>query len=526
MKAKRILNVLGYVDDRYIEEIFEQMEVKPRRRSVKRIWLIAAIMALMLLLVGCVAYVLSLNDLKLRDDRYTASEMESNKFDTVSLQGFMGTPSYQAAQEWLDFEASYDPDGEIMQSLSNEEMIMPDEYWSYNCYTPEMTAKVDEICEKYGLNKQGPIVTGQSLNQFYETIKIDSILRENAEAEAKINPQYLYKTGTFMLSCETKLIGENAPWNYSIEYSLYSVMKTDFDDVFLNVGDIETYDQWEYTTWNGMQVLLAKSAEKALVFVDNGSAFITINIRNPRVGDVVHGEQMMSWETLEAFADTFDFSFEPQPVNDEDWEAMQDQLIYNAEAYGQKQEEALKSIGCESYAGRVQYLLENASRPEMLGYALLDIDGDGAEELLIARRQHICCIYTMEGDMTANLLEYPVGRYIYSFLWEVDGMYTSPSPMYLCEGNAVACIYKDLNTSRVIYHFAVPVGGKMVWKEEIAWEQNKADAFYYEYTMEEGSNKGYNDICTPISEERYNEILSSYVRVKVEWTPLSEYPMG
>lgn len=518
MKAKRILNVLTLVDNRYIEELYAA-EVTPRRRSIKRVWLIAAIVAVTVFLMGSAYVLLKLDDLKLRDDRYTAAEMEG-EFAMISLQGFTGTPNYQAAQEWLDFEASYDPDGEIMQSLSHEEMIMPEEYWSYNCYTPEMAAKVDEICEKYGLNKQGPIVTGQSLDQFYETLKIDGILRQKANAEVTIHPQYLYKTGTFMLSCETKLTGENSPWNYSIEYSLYSVMKTDFDDVFLNVGDIETYDQWEYTTWNGMQVLLAKSPDKALIFVDNGTAFITVNIMNPRVGDVVHGEQMMSWEALEAFADTFDFSFVPQPVSDETWEALQDRPT------SEEHEEALKSVVGESYATRVQYLLENASRPEMLDYALLDIDGDGTEELLIARRQHICSIYTMEDDKIVNLLEYPVTRNLYSYLWEEDGLYMSPSPMYLCEGNAVACIYKDLDTNRVIYHFAVPVDGEMVWMEEIAWEQNKDVASYYEFTMEEGSDKGYNDICNPISEARYNEVLSSYVRVKVEWTPLDEYPMG
>ena len=519
MKAKRILYALGNVDDGYITEMQEETSAAPRR-SVKRIWLIAAIVAVMLILVGCVYVLMNLADLKLRDDRYTSLEMETDKFDTISLQGFMGTLNYQAAQEWLDFEASYDPHGEIMQSLSNEEMIMPDEYWSYNCYTPEMTAKVDEICEKYGLNKQGPAVTGQSLNQFFQTLKIDGVLRENIDAEVKIHPQYLYKTGTFMLSCDAKLTGEDSPWKYSIECQFYSVMKTDFDDVFLNVGDIEKYDQWEYTTWNGMQVLLARSPDKALVFVDNGTAFISVNIMNPRVGDVVYGEQLMPREALEAFADTFDFSFVPQPVSEEDWEALQERPT------PEEHEETLKSVVGESYTAHVQYLLENASRSEMLDYALLDIDGDGAEELLIARRQHICCIYTIKGEMVTDLLAYPMERYIYSFLWEEDGMYTSPSPMYLCEGNAVACIYKDLNTNRVIYHFAVPVDGAMIWKEEIAWEQDKNDAFYYEYTQDEGSSEGDNDICTPISEERYNEVLSSYVRVKVKWTPLSEYPLG
>ena len=518
MKEKRILNVLTLVDGQYIEQLFAE-EAKPKRRPLKKVWLIAAIVALALFLMGSAYVLLNLDDLKLRDDRYTVEEMEG-EFAMISLQGFMGTPNYQAAQEWMDFEATYDPDNEISQSLSNEEMIMPEEYWSYNCYTPEMAAKVDEICEKYGLNKQGALVTGTTLEQLYEALHIDGVLRENAEAEVKINPQYFYKTGTFMLSCETKLTGEDSLWDYNIEYQFYSVMKTDFDDVFLNVGDIETYDQWEFITWNGVQVLLARSPDKALVFADNGTAFITINIMNPRAGDVVNGEQMISWEALEAFADTFDFSYAPQPVSDKDWEALQDYLQNNEKAYGQKREEAMQAIAGESYAEYVQYLLENASRPDMLDYTLLDINGDGLEELLIARRQHICSIFTIEEDNVVNLLEYSAPRNLYNYLWEVDGKYTSPSPMYLCEENAVACIYKDKDTNRVIYHFAVPVDGEMVWMEEIAWEQNKDEASYYAYTTEDGIRT-----CTPISEERYNEVLSTYVRVKLEWTPLSEYPL-
>lgn len=523
MKAKRILNVLGNVDDQYIEELYAQEEAKPSRRSVKKVWLIAAIIALMVFLMGSTVVLMNLDDLLMVEDIVIdpdATEATEVR-NILSLQGFVGSKNYQAAKEWREFEEAYDPNGEILGSLSHEEAQMPEEYWSYNCYTPEMTAKVDEICEKYGLNKQGMAMIADSEENFYETLHIDRIIREDARAEVKISPEYFYKTGSFMLSCETKLTGENTPWIYAIEYQYRCVMKTDFDEVYLNIGDIESYDQWEYTTQDGTEVLLALSPDKALVIVDKAECFITMNILETRVGDILYGEQMMSREALEAFADTFDFSFVPQPVSDADWEAEQERLTHREENY----QEAMKSIGGESYAGRVQYLLENASRPEMLDYALLDIDGDGVDELLIARRQHICCIYTMEGDMTANLLEYPVGRYIYNYLWEEEGLYMSPSPMYLCEGNAVACVYKDLNTNRVIYHFAVPVDGEMVWMEEIAWELGNTDTPYYEFTQEEGSDKGYNDICTPISEERYNEILSSYVRVKVEWTPLCEYPI-
>lgn len=312
MKERRILKVMTLVENRFVEELYAE-EARPQRHSIKKVWFIAAIVALAVLLMGSAYVLLNMDDLRLRDDRYPTEEMEG-EFAMISLQGFAGTPNYQAAQEWLDFKASYDPEGEIMQSLTYKEMVMPEEYLSYNCYTPEMTAKVDEICEKYGLNKQGPLVTGKTLKQFNKALGIEGILRDGAEAEVKLNPQYYYKTGTFMLHGEAKLTGENSPWNESIEYQFYSVMKTDFDAVFLNVGDIQTYDQWEYITWNGMQVLLAKSPNKALVFVDNGTAFITVNILNPRVEDAVGGEQMISWEALEAFADTFDFSFVPHPV--------------------------------------------------------------------------------------------------------------------------------------------------------------------------------------------------------------------
>lgn len=54
MKEKRLLIALGSVNDKFIEEMYEPYEAKKRRfsPSSKRVWLIAAIIALMLLLMG------------------------------------------------------------------------------------------------------------------------------------------------------------------------------------------------------------------------------------------------------------------------------------------------------------------------------------------------------------------------------------------------------------------------------------------------------------------------------------------
>lgn len=51
MKEKRVLHVLGNVDDRYIEEMYTADEGK-KHYPLKKIWLIAAIVALMVLLMG------------------------------------------------------------------------------------------------------------------------------------------------------------------------------------------------------------------------------------------------------------------------------------------------------------------------------------------------------------------------------------------------------------------------------------------------------------------------------------------
>ena len=44
MKAKRIINVLTLVDNQYVEELYTA-EAKPKRHSVRKVWLIAAIVA-------------------------------------------------------------------------------------------------------------------------------------------------------------------------------------------------------------------------------------------------------------------------------------------------------------------------------------------------------------------------------------------------------------------------------------------------------------------------------------------------
>ena len=68
MKAMDLLTALGGVKDVYVAGAgeFRQGKQKIKHFSTRKVWFIAAVIAMMLLLVGCaVVYVLSLQDMKM-----------------------------------------------------------------------------------------------------------------------------------------------------------------------------------------------------------------------------------------------------------------------------------------------------------------------------------------------------------------------------------------------------------------------------------------------------------------------------
>ena len=95
-----------------VELVDSRKKPATKKLPARKIWLVAAVVALALLLAGCgIAYVLSLRQLELGTQTIplptdasqdgtapTETEMQLTVF---SLQGIEGTPNYQANQEWL-----------------------------------------------------------------------------------------------------------------------------------------------------------------------------------------------------------------------------------------------------------------------------------------------------------------------------------------------------------------------------------------------------------------------------------------
>ena len=86
-----------------------------KRKRMPRIWLIAAIIAAMVFLMGCAWIILRMQDMKLGDETLYYDVFDDEGFvgrepvemEVLTFAGVKGSPSYQAAKEWFDFLHEY-----------------------------------------------------------------------------------------------------------------------------------------------------------------------------------------------------------------------------------------------------------------------------------------------------------------------------------------------------------------------------------------------------------------------------------
>ena len=181
MNSFEILQAVTDIPDGWILSAGNRMDDvrlgrAPMPYRKKRIVLIAAIVALVLCLVGCaVVYFLSLQDMKVGEYNFyvpPAYDEDGNLIPVethapitqISLQGV----NKDALAEWLAFRNAYDPDLEIAgqadQAMkAGKPLGIPENYqYTYGCYSQEMADKLNEIVEKYELKLLSTDITCQT----------------------------------------------------------------------------------------------------------------------------------------------------------------------------------------------------------------------------------------------------------------------------------------------------------------------------------------------------------------------------
>ena len=474
-------------------------------RRMPRVWLIAAIIAAMVFLMGCaIVYVLSLEDMAFGNEVQEYYDGSTEEVTLLSLQGIQGSPGYQATKEWYEWLETYDADGTVWDSHEAYGADFGDEYYAYGIYSQEMKDKLDEICDKYDLKLLGKMYQDPDVEAACEAMQIQGFFRPGVQVEAELEEIIYYANGSFELEEYMKFSG----YDQHI-FTFRCHRKDSFTELYGDIGVEGTYEEWTYTTSYGVDVLMVidrgGARGHAFMMVDNEiySYYISIyEFENMPLPDK---------EELEACAEAFDFTVEPQRVSQEDLQAADDRQKAavserNEDNYYQGFRLSLTTSDwwppkeySDNFDSYVPYILEHAS-PEYHYYTLVDLDGDGTEELLWGSKD----------------------GYIYEVAFMKNGEVTLRFDDYLCEGNI---LLSELGHDTYICN-----GEKQEEHQCTSYQYSTlAETIVKIYYLPSANQwievkPGQEDRV--ITEAEAKQIMAQYPIIKLDMKPLSEYRVG
>ena len=361
---------------------------KPHRRgahqqkaSSQRWWTIIPAAAALFAVVLLGIFVLG------RTDK-TPPSMSNVPTAPLTLESLQSSANYKASMEIKDYVQSYNATGDVDETLSES-------YRAYGCRNTEMAQKVDEICTKYGLNKVGDGISPDTTEEMFTALNVRSMVKASGNGDVTTsNPSYS-ADGNFEFWGATTVSGVD----YPIEYRVYRAMKQTLSTAYWEIENTSDYQWSNYVTTAGTDVLIAVGQNNSLVLTDTGDSVVVIVVMNATTGDTQTGKA-----TLEAFANTFDLSLAPRTRNapaettapTESGTAIPEAYQPVIAKYATALTEHWGGEACSN--ADISILVSYATSPSELGYALLDLDNDGTDELVIANdaeRQVIYDLYSL-----------------------------------------------------------------------------------------------------------------------------------
>lgn len=361
---------------------------KPHRRgahqqkaSSQRWWTIIPAAAALFAVVLLGIFVLG------RTDK-TPPSMSNVPTAPLTLESLQSSANYKASMEIKDYVQSYNATGDVDETLSEA-------YRAYGCRNTEMAQKVDEICTKYGLNKVGDGISPDTTEEMFTALNVRSMVKASGNGDVTTsNPSYS-TDGNFEFWGATTVSGVD----YAVEYRVYRAMKQTLSTAYWEIENTSDYQWSNYVTTAGTDVLIAVGQSNSLVLTDTGDSVVVIVVMNATTGNTQTGKA-----TLEALANTFDLSLAPRTRNAPvETTAPTESGTAIPEAYQPVIAKYVTAL-TEHWGGEacsnadISILVSYATSPSELGYALLDLDNDGTDELIIANdaeRQVIYDLYSL-----------------------------------------------------------------------------------------------------------------------------------
>ena len=515
MKAMDLLVGFESIKDSYVisAEEFRQGKHKAqsKRLSTRKAWLIAAVIALMLLLVGCaVVYVLRMQDMKVGEySFYVPTEYDENgnvipveSQEPITLLSLQGA-NMEALTEWVAFTNTYDQDLSVAHEAdqaakSGSPWDIPENYQlTYGCYSQEMVDKLNEIVKKYDLKLLSSYIP---LNYYENSVLLNSLgLNGLIYANPNVQVEYwdgdFHLEGTFDLNMYISMDMGDWKWERGSASYWYS-LKDYFDPITGGMLESIDYTQWDYTRKDGKKVLLVLSEGTARIYANLPDAFISIYL-DPVIW--VDGEKVpMTQTALQQFAELFDLSVKPQPTTMEQVEKYKADALHQYEAERESARAEHEAMYASGYKEFVEYRLGTVPNPESVSYVLYDVNGDGVEELIIN---------------SLDILSIKDGQSYKYFDLTNTGVFIGR--FQPCEGNVFEVYCEDLGMYQHYFYQANADSASFI----TGVSQDASDGAWYLHSKD----GAYTENRKQITEEEAQNILDSYTRIEFRWLPLKRF---
>ena len=357
MNGQEIFLGLSYISRKYIEEA-ETETVSGGAGKVHRIrrpFLLAAVIALLLLLVGCAAvYVLKMEHVKIssgtdqRDyslvDGVYVKDPHTIDTTTLSMAGLKGSNAYKACADFYAYET------ELRASASAS--------GDWTGYDDAINAKAQELAEQYGLKPEGQPLTFRTTRNLCDALGVERFVRNSQDVSIDVDQGFCRDSGNFFVLLRFAFPEDQG---YEVTYTsgaLYWNRQDTFSREYFTLEDRGDWVERNYTTSAGNTVLIltSPSQERGYIICDRGDALMTVWLDvNPELlsedAGVVSAEYLhMTDKQLDIVADALDFAIQPNVPTQADVDA---QAAPPQEATQNGYTLKLKSVETDGYVARV-----------------------------------------------------------------------------------------------------------------------------------------------------------------------------
>ena len=361
MNGKDIFRGLQYIGDDLIENAetgqfpAQNQGSGKTRRPIRRPLLIAALIALLLLLVGCAAvYVLKMEHVKIssgtdqRDyslvDGVYVKDPHTVSTTTLSMAGLKGSNAYKACADFYAYETELRTNA----SASGD--------WAG--YDDAINAKAQELAEQYGLKPEGQPLTFRTTRNLCDALGVERFVRDSQDVSIDISQGFCRDSGNFFVLLSFAFPEDQG---YEVTYTsgaLYWNRQDTFSREYFTLEDRGDWVERNYTTSAGNTVLIltSPSQERGYIICDRGDALMTVWLDvNPELlsedAGVVSAEyQHMTEKQLNMVADALDFAIQPNVPTQADVDA---QAAPPQEATQNGYTLKLKSVETDGYVAQI-----------------------------------------------------------------------------------------------------------------------------------------------------------------------------